>query len=128
MFNRRTIHWPQTIDFMSARTRLWVVGVAAAPLLFGAVATAGPASPPDGGLAGCAALSGTHQLAVGDYQKISAQFASSRWPDLRFSGVAYADFAAMLLIKPGYGGETVWFYERLADACALHGHPLPDWP
>ena len=128
MFNRRTIHWPQAIDFLSARTRLWVAGVALAPLLCGAVATASPAAPPDSGLAGCAALSGTHQLAAGDYQKISAQFAGSRWPDLRFSGMAYADFAALLLIKPGYGGETVWFYERLADACAKHGHPLPDWP
>jgi hypothetical protein len=128
MFNRRAIHWPPTIDALPARTRRWAISIAMVPLLLGVVGTTGAASSPDSGLAGCTALSGARQLTASDYQTIGAQFAGSRWPDLRFSGMAYAEIATMLLERPVYGGETVWFYERLADACAKHGHPLPFWP
>jgi hypothetical protein len=90
--------------------------------------TAGPAHSRDSGLAGCAALSGARQLTASDYEKIGVQFADSRWPDLRFSGVAYAEMASTLLHRHAYGGEGVWFYERLADACAAHARALPFWP
>ena len=86
------------------------------------------ALPPDSGLAGCSSVLGAHQVAASDYPSIAAQFAGSRWPDLRFSGVTYAEMAITLLNSHAYGGETVWFYERLADACAAHGRALPFWP
>jgi hypothetical protein len=80
---------------------------------------------PDSGLAGCAAVAGTHQVAA-DYPAIGAQFASSRWPDLRFSGMAYVEIATKLLTTThAYGGETAWFYQRLSAACAKHGRALP---
>jgi hypothetical protein len=78
----------------------------------------------DCGLAGCASLSGAHQIATRDYPKIAARFASSRWPDLRISGLAYVEIATKLRSTHAYGGETVWFYQRLSAACAKHGRPL----
>jgi hypothetical protein len=89
------------------------------------VSKARPALPPDSGLAGCAALAGTHQVAGADYPAIGSQFAGSRWPDLRFSGMAYIEIATKLLTTHAYGGETAWFYQRLSAACAKHGRPLP---
>lgn len=80
-----------------------------------------PALPPDSGLAGCSAVLGAHQVAAKDYRKIAAQFAGSRWPDLRSSGLAYVEIATKLRVTHAYGGETVWFIERLAAACAKHG-------
>ena len=73
---------------------------------------------------GCTALSGAHQIAASGYPKIGAQFAGSRWPDLRYSGMAYVELATGLLRSDAYGGETVWFYQRLAAACAKHGRAL----
>jgi hypothetical protein len=87
--------------------------------------TTRPALPPDNGVAGCTALAGTHQVAAADYPAIGAQFAGSRWPDLRFSGLAYVEIAAKLLTTHAYGGETACFYQRLSAACAKHGRPLP---
>jgi hypothetical protein len=78
----------------------------------------------DGGLAGCAALSAGHEVAVGDYPKIAALFASSRWPDLRNSGLAWVEIVTKQRDMHAYGGETVWFYQRLSAACAEHGQPL----
>jgi hypothetical protein len=128
VFNRRVIHWPRAIGALSARTRRRAIAVAVVPVLFGAVGTTGPAHSRDSGLAGCTALSGARQLTAGDFEKIGVQFAGSRWPDLRFSGVTYAEMAVTLLHGHAYGGEGVWFYERLADACAAHGRALPFWP
>jgi hypothetical protein len=68
-------------------------------------------------------LSGTHDVVDADYPNIGAQFASSRWPDLRVSGLAYVEIATRLTTR-AYGGETVWFYQRLSAACAKHGQPL----
>jgi hypothetical protein len=82
-----------------------------------------PALPPDSGLAGCSSVLGAHQVAARDYPKIAAQFAGSRWPDLRSSGLAYVEIATKLRATHAYGGETVWFTERLAAACAKHGGP-----
>jgi len=76
---------------------------------------------PDSGLAGCSSVLGAHQVAAWDYPKIAAQFAGSRWPDLRISGLAYVEIATKLRATHAYGGETVWFIERLAAACAKHG-------
>jgi hypothetical protein len=84
-----------------------------------------PAAPTDSGLAGCAALSGAYPAAAVGWSPIGAQFARSHWPDLRFSGLAYVDIATRLLTTHAYGGETVWFYQRLAAACAKHGRALP---
>ena len=76
---------------------------------------------PDSGLAGCSSALGAHQVAARDYPTIAAQFAGSRWPDLRSSGLAYVEIATKLRATHAYGGETVWFVERLAAACAKHG-------
>jgi hypothetical protein len=78
----------------------------------------------DGGLAGCASLSGAHQVAASDYPKIAALFASSRWPDLRISGLGWVEIVTKQRSMRAYGGETVWFYQRLSAACAKHGQPL----
>jgi hypothetical protein len=80
-----------------------------------------PAPSSDSGLQGCATLSGAlHAAAIG-YPAITAQFAGSRWPDLRSSGLAYVG----LLATHAYRGGTILFYQRLATACAEHGRPLP---
>jgi len=121
-------HRPPPTKGLSTRPRRWAIGVATAPLLLGVLGSARPALPPDSGLAGCAALSAAHQVTAKDYPKIGAQFADSRWPDLRISGVAYVGIATKLLTTHAYGGETTWFYERLAAACAQHGRALPFWP
>jgi len=80
---------------------------------------------PDSGLAGCTALSSTHHATATGYSKIRAQFAGSRWPDLRTAGTAYADLATQLRTARGTDGyQAVWFYQRLAAACARHGRAL----
>jgi hypothetical protein len=89
-----------------------------------AVQRARAAASPDGGLAACTALSDGQPAAASDYPKIAAQFAGSRWPDLHLSGLAYVEIATQLLATHAYGGETVWFYQRLSAACAEHGRPL----
>jgi hypothetical protein len=80
-----------------------------------------PAPSSDSGLRGCAMLSGARQAAAIGYPAIAAQFAGSRWPDLRSSGMAYTG----ILATHAYRGGTVLFYQRLATACAEHGRPLP---
>ena len=89
-----------------------------------AVQRARAVASPDSGLAACTALAGGQPPAASDYPNIAAQFASSRWPGLRLSGLAYAEIATQLLATHAYGGETVWFYQRLSAACAKHGQPL----
>jgi hypothetical protein len=84
----------------------------------GVLARTWPALPGDSGLAGCSAVFGA---AAKDYPKIAAQFAGSRWQDLRISGLAYVELATKLRATHAYGGETVWFIQRLAAACEKHG-------
>ena len=80
---------------------------------------------PDSGLAGCTFVSSTPHLNASDFPKIRAQFAGSRWPDLRTAGTAYADLATQLRTARGTDGyQAVWFYQRLAAACARHGRVL----
>jgi len=89
-----------------------------------AVQRARAAASPDSGLVACTSLRGGQPAAASDYPKVAAQFAGSRWPDLRLSGMAYVEIATQLLASHAYGGETVWFYQRLSAACAEHGRPL----
>jgi hypothetical protein len=128
MLTRPAAHRPPAITALLTRTRRPAIGVAAVPLLLGLLGSARPAPSLDSGLAGCAAVSGAHQDAAKDYPKIGAQFADSQWPDLRISGRAYAGIATQLLTTHAYGGETVWFYQRLSSTCAKHGRALPYWP
>ena len=125
MFHRPVAQRPPVASALVAPTRRWAIAMAAVPLLAGVASSADPATPADSGLAACTALSGTHQVAASDYPKISAQFAGSRWPGLGISGLAYVEIATRLLTTAAYGGETAWFYQRLAAACAKHGRPLP---
>jgi|SRR5215472_5608643 len=83
--------------------------------------TGQPRGVADSGIAGCAALLGAHQPAATTYPTIRAQFAGSRWPDLRAAGMAYADLIVALQTARTDGYETVWFYQRLSLACARHG-------
>jgi hypothetical protein len=84
-----------------------------------------PGVSPDSGLAGCTALSDTHQVAATKYPRIRAEFTGSRWPDLRAAGTSYMELVIKLR-RPQYtdGYETVWFYQRLSAACAKHGRAL----
>ena len=58
----------------------------------------------------------TQDVPAADYPVLRAEFAGSRWPDLRTAGTAYIDLA------DGY--QTVWSYQRLSATCAKHGQPL----
>ena len=115
-----------TIKNLSTRARCTIGAAIVAPLLLiGVLGIAHPGTPPDSGLAGCSSLSSTHHATVTDYPKIRAQFAGSRWPDLRTAGTTYADLATQLRTARGTDGyQAVWFYQRLSAACAKHGQPL----
>jgi hypothetical protein len=131
-----TAHRPPAIKNRPARTRRRAIGAAiVTPLLLidvlscahpGAPAdSAHPGAPADSGLAGCTSLSATHHVTAADYPKIRAQFAGSRWPDLRTAGTAYIDLAVQLRTARGTDGyQTVWFSQRLSAACAKHGRTL----
>ena len=83
------------------------------------------ARPARSGLAGCTSLSSPHHVTAGDYPRIRAQFAGSRWPDLRTAGTAFIDLAIQLRHARGTdGSQAVWFYQRLSAACARHGRAL----
>jgi hypothetical protein len=125
MFDHLAAHWAP-IRKISTRTRRGTIGVAIMTLvLLISVLGFHRGAPADSGPAGCTSLSSTHHVAAIDYPKIRAQFADSRWPDLRTAGTAYVDLA-MALLQPQYtdGYETVWFYQRLSAACAKHGRAL----
>ena len=136
MPDRCTAHWPPTVKNRPARTRRYATCVATVTplLLMGVLSCAHPGAPADrarpgasaeSGLAGCTSLSATHHLATIDYPKIRAQFAGSRWPDLRTAGTAYVDLVVQLRTARGTDGyQTVWFYQRLEVACAKRGQAL----
>ena len=74
------------------------------------------------GLVACTYPLSTQDVPATDYPKIRAEFASSRWPDLRTAGTAYVDLAVALRTARGTDGyQTVWFYQRLSATCAEHG-------
>ena len=124
MFNRFAARRPPTITNPSARTRRFAIGAAAVTpaLLIGVLGGSHPDPPQDSGLVACAYPLSTQDVPAADYAKLRAQFAGSRWPDLRNAGTAYVDLAVQLL-TPQYtdGYQTVWFYQRLSAACAKHG-------
>ena len=123
MFNRLATHGPPTIRNLSTRTRRVAIGtVAVIPAaLIGVLGSTSSGDPQDSGLAGCAYPLSTQDVPATDYPKIRAQFAGSRWPDLRTAGTAYVDLAVQLrTARDTDGYETVWFYQRLSGACAKH--------
>ena len=123
MFDRLTAHLPPTIRNLSTRTRRMIGTAAVIPaLLIGVLASTHSAPPRDSGLVACTYPLSTQDVPAADYQKIRAQFAGSRWPDLRNAGTAYVDLATQLTHARGTDGyQTVWFYQRLSAACAKHG-------
>ena len=91
-------------------------------LLIGVLGSTTYGTPKDSGLVACAYPLTTQDISSADYRKIRAEFAGSRWPDLRTAGTAYVDLAVQLLTARGTDGyQTVWFYQRLSAACAEHG-------
>ena len=124
MFDRFAAHRPPTIRNLPARTRRFSIGAAAVvpALLIGVLSGTHSDAPRDSGLVACSYPLTTQDVSAADYQKIRAEFAGSRWPDLRTAGTAYVDLAVQLLQARGTDGyETVWFYQRLSAACAKHG-------
>ena len=127
MFSRFAAHWPPTIRNLSTRTRYLTIGAAAVlpALLIGVPAGTHSGASQDSALVACAYPLSTHDVPAAEYEKIRAEFAGSRWPDLRNAGTAYVDLATHLLTARGTDGyRTVWFYRRLSAACAKHGQPL----
>jgi hypothetical protein len=119
---------PPTIRNPSTRTCRCAIGAAAVipALLIGVLGNTHTGAPQDSGLVACAYPLSTQDVPAAGYPKIRAQFAGSRWPDLRTAGTAYVDLAIALRTARGTDGyETVWFYQRLSAACAKHGRPLP---
>jgi hypothetical protein len=123
MLDRFAAHRPPTSRKHPARTRRFSIGAAAVvpALLIGALGSTHPDPPRDSGLVACAYPLSTQDVPAADYAELRAQFAGSRWPDLRNAGTAYVDLATQLL-TPQYtdGYQTVWFYHRLSAACAKH--------
>jgi hypothetical protein len=120
--------WHASIRAPSARTHAYAVGGALGGAIIVIIALLGiirPGGPPGTGAAGCAALSHARQLSASDYQRIRAQFAGTQWPDLRLAGTSYIDLLVALRTARGTDGyEAVWFYQRLALACARHGSKM----
>ena len=124
MFDRLAVHRPPKIRNLSTRTRRCAIGIAAVipALLIGVLGSIHSGPPQDSGLVACAYPLATHDVPAADYQKLRAEFAGSRWPDLRNAGTAYVDLAVQLLTPQSTDGyQTVWFYQRLSAACAKHG-------
>jgi hypothetical protein len=106
--------------------RLTVLACLAAVLLTPLLADAAlggthPGVPPDSGLVACGYPLATRDVPATEYTKLRAEFAGSRFPDLRTAGTAYVDLAVRLLTARGTDGyQTVWFYQRLSAACTRH--------
>ena len=123
MFDRLAAHRPPTIRNLSTRTRGAIGTAAVIPaLLIGVLGSTGSGAPHDSGLVACAYPLAPKDVPASAYPKLRAEFAGSRWPDLRTAGTAYVDLAVQLLHARGTDGyQTVWFYQRLSAACARHG-------
>jgi hypothetical protein len=123
MSDRLATHRPPTLRNLPARTRRSAVGAAVVipAVLLGVLASTGTASaaPRDSGLVACAYPLATQDVPAAAYPKLRAEFAGSRFADLRTAGTAYVDLAVALFTARGTDGyETVWFYQRLSAACA----------
>jgi hypothetical protein len=124
MFDRLAAHRPPTIRNLSPRTRRLTIGTAAVipALLIGVLASTHSGAPQDSGLVACAYPLSTQDVPAADYQELRAEFAGSRWPDLRNAGTAYVDLATQLPTAQYTDGyQTISFYQRLSAACAEHG-------
>ena len=124
MFNRLATHRPPTIRNLSTRTRrVAISAVAVIPaVLIGVLGSTSSGAPQDSGLVACAYPLAMHDVTAAGYRQIRAEFAGSRWPDLRTAGIDYVDLAVQLLTARGTDGyQTVWFYQRLSATCAKHG-------
>ena len=124
MSDRLAARWLPAIKNLPTRTRRGTIGAAAVmpALLIGVLGSTQSGAPQDSGLVACAYPLSTQDVPAAAYPKIRAQFAGSRWPDLRSAGTAYVDLAIQLSHARGTDGyETVWFYQRLSAACAQHG-------
>jgi hypothetical protein len=124
MSDRFAAHVPPPIKNFPPRTRRFSIGAAAVipALLIGVLGSTHPNAPQDSGLVACTYPLSTQNVSAADYQKIRAQFAGSRWPDLRNAGTAYVDLAVQLpSARYTDGYQTVSFYQRLSAACAKHG-------
>jgi len=123
MTDRLAAHRPQTLRNLSTRTRRSAIGAAAVvpALLIGALGSTSLAAQHDSGLVACAYPLATQDVPAAEYPKLRAEFAGSRFADLRTAGTAYVDLAVALLTARGTDGyQTVWFYQRLSAACAKH--------
>jgi hypothetical protein len=123
MSDRLAARRPPPISNLSPRTRRAAIGSAAVipALLIGTLASTRPGAPQDSGLVACAYPLATQDVPAAEYAKLRAEFAGSRFPDLRTAGTAYTDLAVQLLTARGTDGyQTVWFYQRLSAACAKH--------
>ena len=124
MFDRFAAYRPPTIRNLPACARRVTIGAAAAipALLIGVLGSTHSDAPHDSGLVACRYPLSTQDVPATDYPKIRAEFAGSRWPDLRNAGTAYVDLATQLPTAQYTDGyQTVWFYQRLSAACAKHG-------
>jgi hypothetical protein len=136
MLDHLIAHRRPSMKNMPTRTRRYAISAAIVTLLLliGVLSSVHPGAlagsahrgvPADSGLAGCTSLSSAHHAAAIDNPRIRAQFAGSRWPDLRTAGTAYVDLATQLRTARGTDGyQTVWFYQRLSATCAKHGRAL----
>ena len=127
MSDRLAAHQPPTIRNLSTRARRFTIGAAATipAVLIGVLGSTHTDAPHDSGLVACAYPLTTQDVPATAYPKIRAEFAGSRWPDLRTAGTAYVDLAIKLR-RPQYtdGYETVSRYQRMAAACAKHARVL----
>ena len=122
-----TAHRSPPMKNPPTRAHRYAVGgvMVTALLLTGVLGSTRQGAPQDSGLVACAYPLSTQDVPATDYQKIRAEFAGSRWPDLRTAGTAYVDLATALRTARGTDGyQTVWFYQRLSAACAQHRRPL----
>ena len=125
MFSPLAARRPPAIRNLPPRTRRAAAGaVAVIPaVLIGVLASAGSGAPHDSGLVACAYPLATQDVPAAEYPKLRAEFAGSRFADVRTAGTAYVDLAVALHTARGTDGyETVWFYQRLSAACAKHQH------
>jgi hypothetical protein len=123
MFDPLAAYRPPSLRNPSTRTRHAAIGAAAAipALLLGVLGSTHSGTPRDSGLVACAYPWATQDVPAAEYRKLRAEFAGSRFPDLRTAGTAYIDLAVALLTARGTDGyETVWFHQRLSAACAKH--------
>jgi hypothetical protein len=123
MSDRLAAPRPPTLRNLPARTRRAAIGAAAVipALLLGGLTSTASAAPQDSGLVACAYPLAAQHVPAAAYPKLRAEFAGSRYPDLRTAGTAYVDLAVALLTARGTDGyQTVWFYQRLSAACAQH--------